>query len=231
MSGFRIHKNGQAIKTLDDWFNLAPPKGKKKQWVDGRSAKELARAWCHNGQIKVPVDFEELVNNCPEFCGLELNDAIPEHESKFDSYKGEGRNHDLLFFGNRDNTSVIGSVEAKADERFDKTILKRIVAIKKKKNPRSKALKRTEELIDAIVGKPVFSDVLNLRYQLLTAVAGLLVEAKKQFRESNNNLCLLIIHEFVSGSCSSTNLETNSNDLDLFIKMLPNSEYDSIKCG
>lgn len=41
----QITKNGQIIKTLDDWWRLAPPKDPVKQWVDGRSAKETARAW------------------------------------------------------------------------------------------------------------------------------------------------------------------------------------------
>ena len=31
------------ITNENEWFLLAPPKGKEKQWKDGFSAKELAR--------------------------------------------------------------------------------------------------------------------------------------------------------------------------------------------
>jgi hypothetical protein len=43
MGGFsvRIIKD---IHTVDDWFRLAPPAGGARQWVDGKSAKELAKA-------------------------------------------------------------------------------------------------------------------------------------------------------------------------------------------
>ena len=41
----------QVIRSVDDWFAAAPPTGKVKQWVEGRSAMELQRAhsfrgWC-----------------------------------------------------------------------------------------------------------------------------------------------------------------------------------------
>jgi hypothetical protein len=36
------------IDSFKDWERLAPPKG-ANQWLDGRSAMELARAWCGDG--------------------------------------------------------------------------------------------------------------------------------------------------------------------------------------
>jgi len=40
-----IMKDGREIRTVDQWFELAPPKAGRKHWVAGRSALECARAW------------------------------------------------------------------------------------------------------------------------------------------------------------------------------------------
>ncbi len=46
----RIEKGNQEIRSVDDWFRLAPPKRGEHHWQDGRSAKELARAYfCNDG--------------------------------------------------------------------------------------------------------------------------------------------------------------------------------------
>ena len=34
------------ITTVDEWLEWAGPLGGEKQWADGRSAKEVAKAWC-----------------------------------------------------------------------------------------------------------------------------------------------------------------------------------------
>jgi len=49
--------DGKPIRSIDDWFNLAPPKKGRKQWKDGRSAKELAKAWFRTGRAKVPEEL------------------------------------------------------------------------------------------------------------------------------------------------------------------------------
>jgi hypothetical protein len=41
----RVHKDDLPIVSIDDWKRLAPPKA-DYQWVQGRSAHELAQAWC-----------------------------------------------------------------------------------------------------------------------------------------------------------------------------------------
>lgn len=53
----RIAKNGQLITSVDDWFRHAPPKGGADHWRDGRSAKELARAWIESGSVAVPDEL------------------------------------------------------------------------------------------------------------------------------------------------------------------------------
>ena len=56
------------ITTLDDWAAAVPP----KQWKEGRSARELARAWCPAGTaVSEPEEFSALLNS-GGFVGLTL---------------------------------------------------------------------------------------------------------------------------------------------------------------
>src|ERR1700730_921892 len=56
-NSLRIHKGGHDIRSIDDWFQWAPPKMRERQWEDGRSAKELARCWLRNGAASPPEDL------------------------------------------------------------------------------------------------------------------------------------------------------------------------------
>jgi hypothetical protein len=38
-------RSGQVIRTLEEWFAVAPPAGGAVQWQVGRSARELAPRW------------------------------------------------------------------------------------------------------------------------------------------------------------------------------------------
>ena len=51
-----IIKKTITIKDENDWFRVAPPKGKEKQWKDGYSAKEFAKFVSYG-------DFKELVQS------------------------------------------------------------------------------------------------------------------------------------------------------------------------
>ena len=41
MYKLELKKKGKIIKSVDDWYNAAPPKNPSLHWKDGRSAKEL----------------------------------------------------------------------------------------------------------------------------------------------------------------------------------------------
>ena len=43
MYKLELKKKGKIIKSIDDWYNAAPPKNPSLHWKDGRSAKELAK--------------------------------------------------------------------------------------------------------------------------------------------------------------------------------------------
>ena len=55
------NQSQQSIRSLEEWFQYAPPAKGDKHWKDGRSAKELAKAWIsHNGPM-MPVDLSDLL--------------------------------------------------------------------------------------------------------------------------------------------------------------------------
>ena len=42
LKAMRIYKSSHEIRSVEDWFEYAPPKKGERHWKDGRSAKELA---------------------------------------------------------------------------------------------------------------------------------------------------------------------------------------------
>src|SRR5688572_9041652 len=114
-------KNGTPISCLTDWETLAPPKS-KTHWVEGRSAYELARAWCGDGPPAVPTELRTLLDSRPETRGLIIEKAIPELRIPFDAHRGEPRNADLALVGQADGGRVAVTIEAKADESFGGTV-------------------------------------------------------------------------------------------------------------
>jgi hypothetical protein len=205
------------IVSLSEWFYKCPPQGKEKQWKDGRSAKETAKHWLHT----IPEPFKDLLKTCQ----LKYMICSPEYVSKFDSYKGNGRNHDLLLLAqNEDSKPVVISVESKADEPFGVTITKKIIASEKKKqeNPNSKALERIEELRLALFGE--LNDNQNdLMYQLLTAVAGTIAEAKKQCATT----AFFLVQTFVEKE--NDKHRQNKEALNKFLSVFTKLEYTKIE--
>ena len=94
----RIHKDGRTIANLADWEKLAGPKI-ASQWVEGRSAYEVANAWCGLQGPAVPVDFRRLLESRKETAGLEIDEVLPEHRIRFDNNAGEPRDADLAIIG------------------------------------------------------------------------------------------------------------------------------------
>jgi hypothetical protein len=150
-----------SIETIHEWFYKCPPKGKEKHWKDGRSAKETAKHWVHT----IPKPFLELMSEQ----NLTYLLCSPEYVTKFDVYKGEGRNHDLLILAKDNNLKpVVISIESKADEPFGDTIEKRIEAAvnAKKKNENSRATERINELWLSLFGEAIDQNS-QIKYQLI----------------------------------------------------------------
>ena len=208
---------GQEIKCLEDWLELCPPAGKEIQWKNGRSAKELARDWTMNKGS----NLLKILNKTFAFDNITLLEAAPEYVSKFDDFKGNGRQHDLLAIGWDNKGKVLLSIEAKADEEFGEIISKEYLnAVTKRINRNNtKVPERIEKLIYNVFGDYNKASVFDLRYQLLHGVAGVLSEAKKQ----DIKRAVFIINTYQSEDEKIFNIEKykkNQKDLENFLNYL-----------
>ncbi len=206
------------INCIYKWFEMCPPQGKLKHWVDGRSAKETAKHWLHT----IPYQFITLLQ--PFKLSYKL--CSPEYITKFDSYRGNGRNHDLLILAeNESKDNVIISIESKVDESFGEIISDRIGEAKTEllKNPNSKALNRIEDIRMALFGK-IEDNQLQLRYQLMTAIAGTLAEAKAQ----NAKTAILLFQTFISSEINVEKKKINDDDIDSFIELFSTGKFKTI---
>jgi len=194
------------IGSLNEWFLKCPPEGKEKHWKDGRSAKETAKHWLHT----IPSQFKSILSELD----LKFKICSPEFVSRFDEYGGNGRNHDLVIITeNIAGEKVLIAIESKADEEFGPTISEAIqnAEIRYQQNPRSNGLRRIQELRFALFGSHLDEQHLPLRYQLLTAVAGTLSEAKIQ----NASKAIFIVQTFLSDETNWNNFHRNEDDLKL----------------
>lgn len=187
------------ITNVEEWFNYAPPKKGKMQWKDFRSAKEHAKYMTSN-LPNLPVEIENILRkytNCNECI------CYGEYVTDFSSLglgSGEGRNHDsLLVFDD-----LIVGIEAKAEEKFD------LLCGELSLNDDNKVRRYNG------VSKLIFGDDIschpNVRYQLLTASLGTLIEA----HDYDVKKALLLIITYNSCVLHECNVKRNELDLKRF---------------
>jgi hypothetical protein len=196
---------GTRMTSIEDWHINAPPKDPVRHWKDGRSAKELARAWCGSGTGAIPRDLAELLETHPATAGFSPELGIPELVTPLDDFRGEARNHDLVVVGTRGAQRILLGIEAKADEPLGI----RLSEIRSD-NPRSKRLARLDLLARAILGHPVNATVAHLRYQLLTGIAGSLIEARRR----QASAAVFIVHVFRSAAARPARVAHNAAALE-----------------
>lgn len=214
-----------SINTVADWYNHCPPAGRQKQWKDGRSAKELAKDW-----IKTHgANLINVLNQSSTFKNVVFDLVSPEYNSKFDNFRGNSRQHDLLVIGKDGKNDFLISIEAKADESFGATIKDHYLkAVTNKINgSKTKIPERIENLINNIFCRDNNIDVFNLRYQLLYSIAGTLSEAKKQ----GISKCVLVIQYYCSTNTNIFNPlkhKKNNSDLNMFIEYLSKGQITNM---
>lgn len=225
-----IEKNGRQIVTLDEWFREAPPKGRAKHWVDGRSAKEAARAWLEAG-AELPPEVASALNSNVHLGAVSEWQLEPEARLRFDGYAGEVRNSDLAGVAHTTSGPVLLAVEAKADETFGETLqaatgsaVANLVG-----NRASQGLPRIHQLVLAVLGtrEEGRREALKLRYQLLTATAGALCEAERR----KCRAAVLLVHEFRSAQTSDKKLKANATDLEAFVAWVSQGQVASVRDG
>jgi hypothetical protein len=206
---------------IADWRAWSPPKD-LKHWRPGRSAVELARAWFTAETPRIPPEFAALLASSPLLAGLGGLKGVPEHVTSLPE-AGEGRNHDLVLEGEAAGGRVLIAVEAKADEKFGPRIGKYWAQTREERSAPggtpSRAPERIEALLVLLAGPEVLptQDPWNrIRYQLLTAAVGALLEA--QTRKAS--LAVLAIHEFRTSETDENSLDRNAADLEAFLAAL-----------
>jgi hypothetical protein len=233
-----LHKGGNPIASLDDWFVRAAPKGKEKHWQDHRSAKEVARAWLEGGGLELPSEVRAALAGHRDFGPVLSWEGEPEAKLKFDSFAGETRNCDLAVIARDSAGPYVLAVEAKADESYGETVAAALSAALERRirNPRSNGLARIEALACMLLRprEEKLAEAGDLRYQLLTACAGVLAEADRR----GTSRAVLLVHEFVTpgepeqeGATSDKKLQRNAADLARFLGRLTGEPMESVPDG
>ena len=217
----RIHKSGHEIRSVEDWFRYAPPKMRELHWKDGRSAKELAKAWFRNGTPKPPDELAKLLE--AQFgTGITFDEAKPECVIELDDFVGEHRNCDLVVLFKIGARRMVINIEAKADEPFGDPIGE---YYDRKTGSGSNVPARIRQLSLALFGREPDEGIRGLRYQLLHAAAATLIEA----RSNEAEMGLLLIHEFRSASLNGDKLRQNATDWRNFVHAFPELATARIK--
>lgn len=189
--------NGNQISTPNQWFRFAPPKKREKHWKDGRSAMELARSWLSGGIAAMPEGVGDLLDTNEATRGFLPKVAHAELVTKLDSFSGEHRNHDLIVMGTVSAKPTLLAIEGKADEPFGPYIGPYYNARSRVQG--SNLPTRVGNLSELVFGIRYSGDetshtIGNLRYQLLTAVAGAALEAASRRAEQ----VVFLVQEFTS---------------------------------
>lgn len=203
------------IRSLEDWFKLAPPAQAARQWKPGRSAMEFARAWIVKGRPRVPEDIERLLLTCQETQGVTLQRAFAELKTQFRDTPRGPRNHDLLIEAERSGDTIVFGVEGKEREEFDRTLDQKI-ADATKKSAFTKLPARVNSFCRALFGRPYSSDLKEVRYQFLSGIAGMLVEANRR----GAALSVFIVFQFRSGATPISDFDRNFADYTRFVRVL-----------
>lgn len=228
----RLERREMPIRTVEEWFLHARPMGGEIQWRDGRSAKELAKAWCGDGDGPAPPgDLLRLLATRPALANLDFEVGYPEHRIRFDDVAGEPRNADLAVACQGPLGRVALSIEAKADEAFGRSVGEEIVnaAAQWAFEERDGKLERLRLLASAVLPRyqAGHAKVGQLRYQLLTATAGAWAFAAEQ----GAGVAVLVIHEFLSPRLNAVRLSENHQDLSRLVVRLSGGRITSLEAG
>lgn len=216
------NKNNRLITNLESWKTAFIEVDKEKNWEEGRSACTLAKYFTtpnieeSYGIKKIEEYFKAL-----GFSNLKFNSAEIEHESRFDSFRGQGRMQDLAIWGESEKGSILTCIEAKVDESFDKSLFKKLEEIEKYLDTHKNSKRRDriqnlcKEYLKVNVGDIESEDKNDIRYQLLHYLAGSICEAK-----CCADVVFMPIIVFKTNKYNETKGNSNRKDYERFIKAL-----------
>lgn len=207
-------KTGTPV-TLESWPR---PQNPDKQWKDLYSAKECAR-YFSGTRFALPLEIEDILCQKKLFAGDDFR-AYPEKETYFDSCRRGPRKHDILMVSHI-NSLVVG-IEAKVNEGFGNLVEAEFS--EESESVSSDKRNRIMELMHRIFGRvTIDADLKALRYQLLTATAGTLAEARE--RLCKKALLLVIVFK-TAGSYNPQKIAANKADYAAFTAALGGKEQE-----
>jgi len=187
------------IVNTESWKQICPPKKGDAQWRDGRSAKELAK-YITGSLPAVPTEIENAL------AALIPSDASFDWDAEYVTPlpgTGEGRNHDAVFY----NDQLLVTIEAKVDETLGNLVEEEL------QNASVNKLQRVGSLLGMLF-QGGFKDYRDLRYQLLTAATGTLIEADRLHLST----AVMIVLVFKSSSdVNQEKLDANHKDVADFL--------------
>ena len=209
-----FNNRGRELRTVVDWQCLAPPAA-KHHWAVGRSAMELARDWLEGDAADRAA---ALLRSRPELAAVTLRDGIVEKLTRFDDIGGGPRHHDLLLRGSMPSGPLVVGVEGKADETFDLTLREYVANARRRRPETTRAPERLDRLTAMFFGSVLDEDpgLGELRYQLLSALAGTLADAKL----AGARHAVVLIHEFVTAQTKDELHAANAEALGAFVDRL-----------
>jgi hypothetical protein len=193
----------QPLSSHDAWATRLDPKNRRK----GTSAPTLAEVWAG------PLELFGALRHQDALQGLRVTEIVVEARSAVDEFSGP-RNHDLVVRAQLPNADgVVVCIEAKAGESFDATVGEQVktAAAAKAKSEDSNAQARLDGLLERFVPHPPEAQrVRQVRYQLLTALAGTISEAQAHGARH----AVLMVHEFVTNERNRLDvIEEHDRDL------------------
>lgn len=187
-----------ATKNADSWRDFLADKD--KHWQKGFSAMETALSWEKGKDI--PKEIRKTLATNPNFQNVELLLALPEYKVSLPGGNRSSQNDILALIRTEEDLSII-TVEGKAKEDFDKTI------IDWKKNTSEKGVtERLGFLLEKIGIKD--KEIDSLRYQLFHRLASAVIMAEK-FHANN---AIMIIQSF-----NDNNRENHFADFAKFLEL------------
>lgn len=211
-------RKGDEILSFTDWESYGKP-AKASHWIEGRSAWEMAREWTSGeGEQQVLA----LLKQRPELAEVAFVEGTVEAQTKFDRYPGGPRNHDLLIEATSTGSEpLVVSVEGKADEPFGLPLAehcRRAESEAAAEGRRTNAPSRVRDLTELFFKTDMDAspELQGLGYQLLSALAGALAEAK----DAEAPQAVLLVHEFRTPDTDPALHEANANDLDHLLRLL-----------
>lgn len=197
-----MYLNQNRIRDVDTWFHEAPPMGGEEQWREGRSAMELARYMTAHLPY-VPYEIEQALT------ALVPDSAVFSWDAEYVTElpgKGQGRNHDAVMW----NRQVFVGIEGKADESLGNGF----VASEYEQGSHNKK-QRISALSDMIWGDEPANHG-DIRYQLMTAVSAILLEATRPERSVSKAVFLVIVFK-KPGKYHPEKIRANDHDIRAFL--------------